>query len=63
MEVTLKHVAPASSHFEQLEAIMDQSSVDQMLLKMSRICYHGWYMESSGDYCRLTRSKGKKVSK
>ena len=19
--------------------------------------YHGWYMESSGDYCRLTRSK------
>ena len=25
--------------------------------------YHGWYMESSGDYCRLTKSKGKKVSK
>jgi len=21
--------------------------------------YHGWYMESSGDYCRLKRSKGK----
>lgn len=20
--------------------------------------YHGWYMESSGNYCRLTRSKG-----
>ena len=27
------------------------------------VAYHGWFMESSGDYCRLTRSKGKKVSK
>ena len=27
------------------------------------VAYHGWFMESSGDYCRLTKSKGKKVSK
>jgi hypothetical protein len=32
------------------------------------VAWHGWFMESSGDYCRLTRSKakgqeGKKVSK
>lgn len=24
------------------------------------VAYHGWYMESSGDYCRLTRSKAKR---
>ena len=27
------------------------------------VAYYGWFYESSGDYCRLTRSKGKKVSK
>lgn len=28
-----------SSHFEQIESIVDQSSVDQLILKLSRICY------------------------
>lgn len=39
MEVTVKTVPPVSSHFEQIEAIVDQSSVDQLILKLSRICY------------------------
>jgi hypothetical protein len=25
--------------------------------------YHGWYMESSGDYCRLKKAKRQEVSK
>lgn len=42
----------------RIEVLMDGEAGERGLTKW--VDYHGWYYESSGNYCRLKRGKGKR---